>query len=256
MKLSSHNKTILVFADPHQEIDKVRKIMLAEQPDVSLCLGDWFDSFTHNSEFDLEKTCRFLKENLFQKNFVTLMGNHDVQYLYENFTILCSGYARVKDVFISDSFGSSSFPVLRSKFPWYIWVDDFLCTHAGLSPIHLLPNQKLGKAAISEWLDEQIKFATIALETQQRYWLYGAGRVRGGPLPKGGIDWLDFNDEFEPIPGLKQIVGHTESDCIRGHRSDTCLDISLSKNLDIDCGLREYLIIRNKKITIKKFIDL
>ena len=44
MKISSSNKKILIFSDPHQELDKVKKIIQAEKADINVCLGDWFDS--------------------------------------------------------------------------------------------------------------------------------------------------------------------------------------------------------------------
>lgn len=255
-QLNSQNKTILVFADPHQEIAKVKKIIEAEKPDVSVCLGDWFDSFTNNSMQDVQDTCAFLKSNLFDKAFVTCLGNHDIQYLYENVTTICSGYERGKDMFIQDFFNPSLLPTIRKQFRWYIWIDDFLCTHAGLSPTHLPPGQHVDKKGLSKWLDEQIGFAEIALESGQRHWLYGAGRARGGWLNRGGIDWMDFNHEFEPIEGLKQLVGHTVSRHIRNHQSDGSVDLTTSDNLCIDCHLNEYLLIRNGKLTIKRFIEL
>ncbi len=256
MTISSHNKTLLLFSDPHQEIAKVKKIIEAEKPDVSICGGDWFDSFDYNSTQDLADTCLFLKENIFEKNFRTILGNHDIQYLYDNATVICSGYERGKDMFVSDFFNPALLPIIRTKFLWYIWVDDFLLTHAGLSPAHLRPGQKLDEKSLSEWLDGQIKEAVIALESGQRHWLYAAGRARGGSFPKGGINWLDFNSEFEPIEGLKQIFGHTVSRAIRNHQSNGNLDIAASDNINIDCHLNEYLIIRDKKITIKRFSDL
>jgi hypothetical protein len=36
------------------------------------------------------------------------------------------------------------------------------------------------------------------------------GFARGGLQTVGGITWLDWHDEFEPVPHLNQIVGHTQ----------------------------------------------
>ena len=256
MKINSHNKTILIFADPHQELDRVREILSIESPDITVSLGDYFDSFNYDLLRDWDNTCRFLEENVFKSNFFTLKGNHDIQYFYKNPSLICSGYNRDKDAFINGFFSPTKWSAIKEKFLWYIWVDDFLCTHAGLHPSHLPPNQNISKKSISNWLDKQIELAQIALDSGQRHWLYGAGLARLGSQDKGGIDWLDFNQEFEPISGLKQIVGHTPGDFVRSHRSERVLELSKSKNLCIDSSLNEYLLIRNKKVLIKKFSDL
>ena len=37
------------------------------------------------------------------------------------------------------------------------------------------------------------------------------GNTRGGFDPLGGPLWCDWHDEFEPVPGLTQVIGHTSS---------------------------------------------
>jgi len=37
----------------------------------------------------------------------------------------------------------------------------------------------------------------------------GAGRARGGRQEFGGVTWLDWTREFEPVSGVNQICGHT-----------------------------------------------
>lgn len=46
MKLTSKNKRILVLADPHQDVNKLDRIIKTEAADEVVCLGDWFDSFS------------------------------------------------------------------------------------------------------------------------------------------------------------------------------------------------------------------
>jgi hypothetical protein len=234
----------------------LRKILAAESPDIVVCLGDWFDSFFHNTTPEVEATCDFLKKFLQKDNCYTLMGNHDIQYLYDNATLICSGYERGKKNLISTFFGRELIPTFREKFLWYIWVDDFLCTHAGLHPVHLPPMMKLNHNNVSGFLDTEIRRAEDALISGERFWLYGGGRVRGGSQPRGGINWLDFNHEFEPIEGLKQIVGHTTSAAIRTHHADGTINPCEAENLCIDCHLNQYLLITNKVLTIKKFSEL
>ena len=255
MKLSSDKKTILVFSDPHQEIDKVEYILKHENYDIIVCLGDWFDSFSHNSEKDLEKTCAFLKKWIFKDNFFTLWSNHDIQYFFDNNNTICSGYNRNKDLFITDYFGKLM-PLIREKFKWYIWIDDWLCSHAGINEYHFPPNLKITKPDLTKWLNEQIFQADLTLCNGGGHWLYNAGQGRGGRSKIGGITWQDFDTEFQPIDGLKQLVGHSSHPTILNHYTDGSLEFTKSDNLDIDCHLTQYLLIQNTELKIKNFKDL
>ena len=256
MNLNSYHKSILVFSDPHQEIDRVDYILKNENYDIAVCLGDWFDSFTHNSEYDVEKTCQFLKKWMFKDNFFTCWGNHDITYLYDNNTTICSGYEHSKDVFISDCLGKFLTPI-RDKFNWYLWIDEFLCSHAGISTYHFDPMMELSKDGVTKWLDEQIKIAEPALISGGRHWFYSAGRGRGGSQKIGGIVWQDADIEARPIKGINQIYGHTSHNRILQHEDEIeFLDVNDCHNIDIDCHLAEYLIIKNKKLEIKKYMDL
>lgn len=253
MKLSSEGKRILVLADIHQEVDKARKIIKAEAADLVVNLGDEFDSFYKDSEYDVRKTCQFLMETLSDNKVHTLWGNHSIHYFYPSKYTICSGYENDKRDYIDEMLGSLK-NHLAKKFKWYIQIDNFLCTHAGVSSAHFFPYLKVNK--ISDWLDNEGKAADLRLQTGQPHWFYGAGKARSGKLDKGGIVWLDFNTEFEPIEGLKQIVGHTYSKAIRPHNLDGSLDPNDWNNICIDCGLNQYLIIQNKKIEVKNYIDL
>lgn len=255
MQLNSTNKTILVLSDPHQEINKLERILNSENYDIAVCLGDYFDSFTHNGFKDVEKTCQFLKKWLYKDNFFTTIGNHDISYLNSNRYAYCSGYTDAKDTLITDIFGVK-FPEIKSKFKWYLWIDDFLCSHAGINQYHFPPNLKLDKPSISAWLDTQIKMAQIALDSGSSHWMFRAGTARGGNELVGGITWQDFDIEFEPIEGIKQLVGHTPHPTILNHRSDGNINLTECDNLDIDCHLNEYLLITNEKLTIKRYSDL
>lgn len=251
--LNSDKKTILVVSDPHLQIDKLNNILSKETYDIAVCLGDWFDSFYYADEKYLEKTCNFLKEWLFKSNFYTCIGNHDIHYLYDNSHVICSGFKRYTSDFIRKCLGDRMQEV-RERFLWYIWIDNYLCSHAGLNIYHFKPQMKINKQSVSTWLDKEIKQAEIKLKSNQKHWLYGAGQARYGDQKIGGIIWQDFEDEFKPIDGLNQIVGHTYHSAIVGNPSEK--DLSQSKNLDIDCTLNQYLIIQNGKLQIKSYSSL
>jgi hypothetical protein len=255
MELSSKNKTILVLSDSHQEIDKLEYILKRENYDICVHLGDHFDSFSHNSEQDASKTCDFLKKWLFKPNFFSAFGNHDLPYLYRNPTTICSGYYKWKDNLITKEFGSF-LPAIRDKFLWYLFIDDFLCSHAGVNSYHFPPNLTVNKDGVTKWLDEQIKDAEPPLINGGRHWLYGVGAARGGRQNIGGITWQDFDCEFEPIDGLKQLVGHSSHRTILNHVEDGNMDLTQADNLDIDCHLSQWILIQDGKIIIRNYSDL
>ncbi len=59
---------------------------------------------------------------------------------------------------------------------------------------------------LSLFLVKEVERANIALMTDQNHWFYFAGRSRGGPKKGGGIVWLDFKQEFQPIEGFTSII--------------------------------------------------
>ena len=72
--------------------------------------------------------------------------------------------------------------------------------------------------------------------------LLRAGWVRGGDQAKGGCTWLDWDEEFEDIPGVPQIVGHTIGKEPRWKGASLCLDTQL----------RHYAVIEDGKVTVKE----
>lgn len=255
MQINSRNKTILVVSDMHQEVYKMERILQRENYDICVMLGDEFDSFDFNSQEDAIKTCNFIKKYIFKDNFFFLLGNHTIQYLYDNPTTICSGYYKWKDTLITKEFGSF-LPAIREKFLWYLWIDDFLCSHAGVNTYHFPPNLTVNKDGVTKWLDEQIKFAEPPLINGGYHWLYGAGAARGGRQNIGGIIWQDFGCEFEPIEELNQIVGHTSHRTVLNHVEDGNVDLTQAKNLDIDCHLSQWILIQDGKIIIRNYSDL
>lgn len=256
MKLSSTNKRVLLVSDIHHRSSRLQSIIKHESPDYIVCLGDWFDSHIYDSNFDCEKTAKYLLKYIHQDNTFTLWGNHDLHYFYTNPHLVCSGYSPYKDELITESL-HPVFNNVKDKFKWYIWIDDILCTHAGLHPNFISPTVKTINDIETFLVDEENKIRTKII-TGESYWAYCAGRARGGFFKYGGITWLDFNDEFAPIDDLRQIVGHTHSHNgkIYSHHTEGVMDVTEANNICIDCDLNEYLIIHNQKLEIKKFADL
>jgi hypothetical protein len=238
-------KRILVFSDPHLRIAKVNHILKHENYDFVVCLGDWFDSHFYENTNSLSATCDFLKNSVTKSNFYTCLGNHDIHYLYNNQNVRASGFTTNKKELIQECLGNKVEEV-KKKFLWYIWIDNYLCSHAGLNIYHFDPNIQINKQSVSTWLEKQVKEAEIKLNNGDKHWLYGAGAARFGSQKIGGITWLDFEEEFVPIEGLDQIVGHTFHSAV----------IERNNNYCIDCSLNQYLIIENGKLTVKSYSEL
>lgn len=248
MRISSENKKILLFSDVHNEVQKVKNIINNESADLILCLGDWYDSFTFNETRDYVDTTNYLLDFVNRKNCYTLFGNHDIQYLFDNKRAICSGYEALRHDSINRILNHTKIDV-QNRFKWYFVIDDYLCTHAGLHLINISAKCESNEDIYS-YLDKEGENAISALRSQSSHWFYEAGKVRGGRSKRGGILWLDFNDEFEPIENLKQIVGHTNQ------WETQKINITDPNNICIDCSLKQYIIIQNGKLEIKNYSDI
>ena len=249
MKISSEKKKILIFSDVHQDINKLSKIISHESADINVCLGDWFDSFFFDSDTDYKSTAIELREDFLTKpNNITLFGNHDLHYFFNNKYTYCSGYENSKRDIIKEALGKDINKVVDS-FKWFVFIDEYLCTHAGLSN-HFLPPTIQNNEDVYEYLANQANDANIKIRTDQLHWFYGAGKARGGTEKKGGLVWLDFDREFAPIEGLKQIVGHTY------RKNNRVTEWRNTKNYCIDTNLSEWMTITNGKFETKNYKDL
>ena len=255
VRIDSTNKTILLAGDIHQDIDKLAKIVEKEKPDMVVTTGDWFDSFVYNSEYYTRKTAITLLSNVNNPDFISCLGNHDVHYLWPNPQLKCSGYTDHKNNVIYNVLRNNLVKV-RDNMKWYVWVDDYFVSHAGINFSKLNPMLvNLDRDHIDKWMKVQIDKNNTALASGGEDWFTQAGYARGGSVPYGGLVWQDFDVEFRPIEGLKQIVGHTPHKIViadKGYAGS----FSASPNLDIDCYLNQYIIVRDKALTIKNYADI
>lgn len=270
MNISSKNKKIVVFSDWHQESDKLRKILKAESDaDAFLDLGDEFDSFDYDSDYDVQKAAELRQEMLWNDKFTVLWGNHTVSYAFEdNKYTKCSGYQPRKQRVINKVLGAEDY----TKFKWFCWVDSYLCSHAGINTYFLPPNIKITKKGITDWLTKQSNDANIKISTGQSHWFYRAGYSRGGDQKVGGLVWQDFDTEFEPIEGIKQLLGHSchtymtckgrllvRQDGTTVYSSDILLPNSPKSswgNIGVDCNLNQWLVIENGEMVIRDYKNL
>ena len=229
---------ILVFSDVHNRHQTIHKIVEKHKDEVDLIisLGDWLDNFGEKIE-DVTQTVKLLKSLLQNDKFIWVAGNHDLWYCHpKSQWVKCSGNTVEKAEIFKKIMGEDAF-----KYRLYYDSGDFLFSHAGIHP-YLLPPEGYSE----KWLEERCKTARIKLESGQYDSFLTAGYSRGGREPIGGITWQDWDDDFIPVPGLNQIVGHTI-------RWDEKVDIKRgqeSTNYCIDTCNKHYLIITDGKVEV------
>jgi hypothetical protein len=246
--------------DIHEEIEKLQRILKTyDYVDRIVSQGDWMDSFNNrgNPTQQTYETIDFITEHIDDPKWTFLLGNHDIQYAFPIDAVICSGYNIQKQKIINAKLTDNK---NWKKFKLLTWVgtpgfmnrtgnvktplrpSEWLVSHAGLHPSLIHPVLGFDHAALEG----------IAHDAMYHLRFYGivtsflaAGRGRGGSANVGGIDWLDWNREFVPIPGLNQIVGHTRGEKIRTNNIVTDSLSSSSYNYCIDTELHHVILVED-----------
>lgn len=191
---------IQIIPDIHNKWYEAEEIIDKVNPDKVVFLGDYFDSIGDTLETTYQ-TAQWLKESMKKTNRTHLMGNHDLSYYSEYDR--CSGFSEGK------LYAINATGVNLGHLSPYCWVDDWLCTHAGLS---------------MDFYREYNKWSNVTefLDNIDDWKLRQCSYMRGGTSPYSGIYWCDYG-EFQDIPGYKQIFGHTHGD-VRQTPEHICID--------------------------------
>ena len=225
---------LLIIPDLHEELDIYNKIMTRyNHITKKLSLGDWYDSFNYESSAHAEETAMAHADFVRDPNNICLWGNHDLQYAFPQcHGVFCSGWGGWKQLGITKHMGP-----LWDKIQLAHWETlnghEWLMSHAGFHPFMYHPIRGFDRARVAELCAEamtSVKFANTITPT------LSVGRRRGGNHRYGGCTWMDFRD-FEPIPGINQIVGHTKGRMVREYRIDD------SKNYCIDTGAQHVALL-------------
>lgn len=253
----------IVVPDIHTQVAKVERILAKEIPyDKVVFLGDYFDAFYDTVESN-RQTALWLKDSLKNPKRVHLIGNHDLNYHGDNIAISCSGFTPDKLTAIREVLPTGS---VWDKLRWHQIEQGWLLTHAGLDDrLHNLPAPSIKR--LDNFLREAGMVANRAFINGKYHWFYEAGAARNGTADIGGIVWCDANDEFQPIPHVKQIFGHTfQRKGPRWIRGDMGLEMSFGNtgpkvrqhdwNLCLDTHLKNWAVIDDGIVEIKDYIDL
>jgi len=210
-------KTIII-SDLHNRVDWIEKTLASESLqlyDKIIFLGDYFDNYNDTKKAS-EKTALWLKHSLQQPNRVHLIGTHDLFYMYpHNEFLMVSGNSKSKAHVISKILRRDECDQLNM----FCFEQNFLISHAGVHKSLIYKYINDNNVIVNFTSDQDIinkvikpatdKAKTYASKGMTDTWI-DAGYSRRGSQPVGGIIWLDWNQEFEPIQHINQIVGHTQ----------------------------------------------
>lgn len=258
-------KTIII-PDLHNRFSFVELALMSPvlQPyDRAIFLGDYFDDF-YDTPQDVASSARWLKQSIYRPNRIHLLGTHDMWYRFpDNPFIMASGNTEEKSNAINHVLNGKDWNLVIP----YHYEQDFLMSHAGVHPYiigqYALKNKQIfGKyiagnnlqLSTQEIIDRIIKPATEeGLEDVKNNIMnswFEAGFARGGTQKVGGITWLDWQREFQHIPDLNQIVGHSEVQIPEQKSTPN------SKNYCIDTKSRYIGILEDGELTYVETIEV
>jgi hypothetical protein len=253
---------MLVIPDIHNRIGVVDKILATEKGyDKVIFLGDYFDGFG-DTPSRIREVAEWLKPKLWDDNFICLYGNHDISYFFGQ---ICSGWSYPKNEVIHSVLAPTDFK--RLNFFWQ--AQGWLFTHAGLHPMYLPPTWKESTVTtrnLKNYLMKETEDCLTRLQIGGEHWFYRCGdsrRYQPLGIKAGGILWCDVREEFEPVPNIRQIFGHTPSSrypiLVAGNLKrmsglEVLTEAIAPKNgwdVCLDCHLAYYGVLDDGALTIK-----
>lgn len=249
------NKKCLIIADVHQNISYVKRCLDKEPEfDYVVFLGDYFDTFycpDNITFFTVANTSKWLSDlnKELGEKVIWLSGNHDIAYLStfskfkcpsKNTFYYCSGYTRNK----ANEFNKYADIEWVNNWKLGVKIGKFHLSHAGWNYNFMKPFMTIDESIefwIDTWEDDKYIF-----KSHPNHWIWDTSPIRGGFHDHSSPVWMDWQ-EFVPIAGCNQIVGHTNSLTIQ-YRNKEDVD---SSNYCIDCDQQIYAILHNNKLDIK-----
>ncbi len=234
----------IIISDLHNRVDWVEPTLSSLQYDKVIFLGDYFDDFDDTVE-DVKKVAKWLKQSLPKPDRIHLCGTHEMWYRFpDNPFLQASGNTKQKSNVINYILTAKDWNLLKLCY----YEQGFLLTHAGVHSYLLGKNNLSTQEMLNRIKSETEKALQDVRNGKINPWL-DAGFARGGLQRVGGITWLDWLDEFEPVPYLNQIVGHTQlrypEEKTTENSENDCLD---TKNTHIEMLENGVLYVKERNI--------
>ena len=182
-----------------------------EKYDKIIFGGDYVDAFGLTNEEILTNLLGIIYfKQKYPDKIELLVGNHDIQYILYGHAlgrkVLCSGFRSNMVNTLHEIFS-----FYKSIFKAAYQIDNILFTHAGISLEAW--NSHLKSALCNVELTGDIAHEINIAYKQRKEELFYIGESRGGMHKRGSIFWADRREtEFDLLPGIIQIVGHTHVD--------------------------------------------
>ncbi len=162
-------------------------------------LGDFLDAYEKDATRRAQLECVDMVRDLHAKGKARFVrGNHDWSYDPAR-RGWASGYANG----LYDDLGDDRRRWLAEGDERVIRLgSDIVVSHAGITR-SLWDKHQLTLDTVVQRAHEEVQ------RGQASDWFFAIGRIRGGFEPIGGPLWCDWDNEFEPVPGVRQVVGHT-----------------------------------------------
>jgi hypothetical protein len=228
---SSLEPPLLIIGDLHGNLPFLKRVLEIYPEHRKVFVGDYVDSRTNSREEELE--CLAIVLDLVEQGTArALYGNHEWSYLEQS--MRCSGFEQSFDQRLSPFK-----PRMRELLEHYLWIPEqrLLITHAGLSfrlwqECGFTVDNIIGK--LGEW-------ALLPIQETPAGWI---GMPRGGMDNVGGIYWCDWYSEFQPVPGITQILGHTSALSVQEQLLASEQGIrQRGSNYNIDCLTRVWEVL-------------
>lgn len=216
------NKHTVVVGDLHGKYEIAEKVLKSKYNVVFV--GDYVDSYDRSID-DSVRTIKTVVEaaESTPERVTALMGNHDYQYMPDG--LMCSRFKGMTQFHLKEMGLDRVASILKP----YTKVGMFTISHAGVS------------SRLLECLSTNMDDYLLSGNFDQ------IGYARGGTDPIGGLYWCDWFEEFEPVIGVPQIVGHS------GYRPEGYVHGILSEghNYNVDC-----LQVSNEVLLIGDTLDV
>lgn len=218
----------LVLPDIHLDVHWAEDMILKHNPERIILLGDYYDpsprqrgkgqhtAYRGQSAMVTVWLADLIRE--YGDRVIVLIGNHDAPCLFPHLTRGDSYRYGKLPMFDVGNFTiqalreiealKEDIALIRSVAQWYYFDEESntLFSHAGIHPAVF--GKGNNEFTITN-LDRVVKAGVASIEMGISAAPFGVGKARGGNRNFGGLTWLDFNEEFTPIEGIRQVVGHT-----------------------------------------------
>lgn len=239
---------ILIISDIHHRVDWVVPCLteLKGKYDKVVFLGDFFDNW-NDTHFTAMKTASWLHDMINTDEFgemVFLLGNHDIFYRNPSCQYPCSGNTSEKARAINSKMTKKDW--CKLKLHYHVKDSrgrDWFFSHAGLTKYHFShPINGFYSDRVNDLCEEALN----DLKVGKVHSILGCGYARYGECAIGGITWCDWNQEFEAIPDVNQVVGHTIVE------KPICVEGLMSENFNLDCNNRYLGLWKDGKMKLIK----